>query len=427
MRGSDFSCLVGEISYSDQASCTHLISYMYPILQVASLKDLNEAVRLAEPDSQPLEEALRRRAVLLQGQGHHREAADTIREILSACPSAVGGPEQKMRLTHMEAQSRAKDGDFAVAVRCLEEEVGHLDAAGGISQDSRERLRDGIKNSIKKLVKKVGREKKSGKETRKTLSPPPPHCLEFRQSPEAGRFTVAGADGVSCGSLLMEEDPVVALLNPDCLGDLWRFCSHCLSPCALSPLPCPGCSSAIFCSSRCRLQAAGSYHRYECRLNLAQHRVEDAADAYRFLLSARVFFQYPLAELSSAWEGGDGGGSHPKLSRLFRMMKHQGERPRWQELKLVVMAVLVLALLRDSGYLDEQEVVGGMGESDVLRMAHDLLQIQDVNTHPVLTALGDGQEDGGGRGEVGVGRIGSAINAEMGSFFNHSCNPNTCR
>ncbi len=104
------------------------------------------------------------------------------------------------------------------------------------------------------------------------------------------------------------------------------------------------------------------------------------------------------------------------------MMTHESDRDREGKIKYAVLAVTILEVLRSTGYLGSNE--DEEKEEEVLRAAHTLVQVQDVNTHPLLAQF---DSDCSSSGEVGLARIGSAINAGIGSTINHSCDPNTCR
>ena len=66
------------------------------------------------------------------------------------------------------------------------------------------------------------------------------------------------------GEMLCCDKAVVSYLSPD---RLLTNCLHCFQS-TLTPLPCPTCSSVVFCSSSCRSFALYSYHKYECCLAL---------------------------------------------------------------------------------------------------------------------------------------------------------------
>lgn len=158
---------------------------------------------------------------------------------------------------------------------------------------------------------------------------------------------------------------------------------------------------------------------------MAQHRAQDIADSYRILLTIRAFLQKPLNEVVDAAKGRKEADSNYR--RLFSMVTHYGERPREEELKYLVLAMLIYRVLERTGYLGKgssEEVTHQRQVSsiDVLKLVHNLIQIQDVNTHPVLAP-----DKGGAGSEVGLTKIGNAINVLIGSFVNHSCDPNTCR
>jgi len=150
--------------------------------------------------------------------------------------------------------------------------------------------------------------------------------------------------------------------------------------------------------------------------------MKDTVDSYRIFLSVRAFLQLPLEESEKAFDNQE--DAHPLYKRLFRMVTHQGHRTEDAELKYLALAVLILQLVEDTGHwrkdLYEKEAL--CSRLKALKMAHKLIQIQDCNTHPICSSVYDG-----GGSEVGLSRIGNAINAILGSSLNHSCAPNTAR
>ncbi len=251
------------------------------------LDDLDECVRLSEADSPVLTDALRRRAERLKADGKMMAASANFEEVTKM---AAATAEVKMRAAHGAAQCRAKAGDPQGAVTLLREAETHLKTAadqGRISAEVAKSVGESIKASMQKLEKKVKKKKFEEEQVAPTESVDDGAAWEQKWCEDGGRFMVASSQGVACGTLLAREDPVTWLLNPDVVSDLWRTCSHCLCACAHVSLPCPGCSSVVYCSSPCRDAALSTYHKYECKVNLCRHRVDGDADSYRIFLSAR--------------------------------------------------------------------------------------------------------------------------------------------
>lgn len=96
----------------------------------------------------------------------------------------------------------------------------------------------------------------------------PPHakvpfianCLEMQQSEELGRYIVANRD-LKVGQVIAIEDGFCTLTLP-CVR--YRRCANCLDECELNLIPCEHCSSTMYCSSNCAIEAFNNFHKYEC-------------------------------------------------------------------------------------------------------------------------------------------------------------------
>ncbi len=113
-----------------------------------------------------------------------------------------------------------------------------------------------IKESLDKLDKKCQKQQRQDRDGPNPRSSHSNNALfETISGPATGRHSVASSP-VPCGTVLLEEDPLVSLLNPDRTADLLRFCSNCMEPAGWGRLHCAGCSSAAYCSARCREEAS---------------------------------------------------------------------------------------------------------------------------------------------------------------------------
>ncbi|XP_077336697.1 protein-lysine N-methyltransferase SMYD4 [Lithobates pipiens] len=100
--------------------------------------------------------------------------------------------------------------------------------------------------------------------------------LTMHFSDSKGRHLVASQD-IACGELLIQEEAYVSVIIPDgkpiggkstwdiSITNCDLYCHHCLQR-GLTFLPCHQCSSARYCSPKCRDVAWKRYHYVECSL-----------------------------------------------------------------------------------------------------------------------------------------------------------------
>ena len=230
---------------------------------------------------------------------------------------------------------------------------------------------------------------------------------------------------IRSGSIIAIEKPKDYLFNPDDVDILLRCCRHCFQPCQISPIPCTGCTSILFCSTSCRQASLDGIHRYECELDLYNFRSKSSSSSFRIFLTFIAILQYPIETLEEIG-----------TTDLMKMESHNEIRSFEEELKYVVITILILALLKNTSFskkissqdhntpsynLTDQEL-------KIADKINHLLRVQNFNTHPILTAsVGDNQASNKREFNVGLSRLGDCINVAIGSHFNHSCNPNTLR
>lgn len=98
----------------------------------------------------------------------------------------------------------------------------------------------------------------------------PPHasvpfigeCLELRDSNQYGRYVVTNRD-LKVGQVVAVEDGFCSLLLP-CVR--YQRCANCLGEFDLSLIPCPLCTSAMYCSIDCQEEGDKNFHKYECEI-----------------------------------------------------------------------------------------------------------------------------------------------------------------
>ena len=100
------------------------------------------------------------------------------------------------------------------------------------------------------------------------------------------------------------------------------------------------------------------------------------------------------------------------------METHKDNSEFAKDVKYHVLTTILLLLIRRTSYVVQDEISLG-------QIIHHLLRVQSYNTHPIMAAQFDGKR--GKNNQVGLVRIGNALNFASGSMMNHSCNPNTIR
>ena len=79
-------------------------------------------------------------------------------------------------------------------------------------------------------------------------------------------------------------------------------------------------------------------------------------------------------------------------------------------------------LLRETKAPGEKETHWGETEHWLARLVARVFLVQDSNSHPVFRL-----DSSRGPNQAGLETIGSGVFPVIGSFFNHSCSPNTIR
>ena len=207
-------------------------------------------------------------------------------------------------------------------------------------------------------------------------------------------------------------------------------CLNCLAPITAAPHPCLTCASCVFCSPECRARASGSFHRYQCQLNLYHHRQVDTEDAFNIFMVLQTLWQKPFSfwrqnfSDSGARFTGDEDAIDLEYLRYWRMMRHIEARSEWQFLKIIIISVFLTRLTRMTSYItDNDSDSAEVRDVDaLLRNVPDLdstnkpftatetflaevivniFLIQDSNSHPVFRL-----DAGAIRNQVGLETIG---------------------
>ena len=259
-------------------------------------------------------------------------------------------------------------------------------------------------------------------------------AVTIRYAASRGRYAVAARD-IRVGELIAVEEAFVAVLDRE---QRLTNCWHCLQ-CAQRPLPCPGCSGLVFCSTACRDAALASYHPAECGYTDLLYQAQLGA----WLLGYRVLTSRPWAHYRDTLHtwlqrderrgagGGQGEGegvyTSGDLLSFHSLVTHDGAGGKnAPELMMQChVVVFLLRLLQEVGWLPADPGLGAeLGEEAVLagRLLHHFMRAAYYNTHEttqLLTSPGQGQDFTRSSAQ----RIGRLTNPSL-ALINHSCDPN---
>lgn len=100
-----------------------------------------------------------------------------------------------------------------------------------------------------------------------------------RQHPKQGPIMVAKRQ-FKAGDVILREKPMIACVNWD---NVFARCNYCISTNLSHFIPCPNCSTAMFCDEEC-MRKGQKLHRFECGICAVTSKLND------FWLGPRLFF-----------------------------------------------------------------------------------------------------------------------------------------
>ena len=241
----------------------------------AALALYNKAVALAPPKGGQLAVLFANRALILLEQGAPGQALGQLQLAeLEGYPS-----DKSFKLLARRAVCLARLGRSEEAEKWF---VKAEDAAADVEEIGRDAARKLVEKNRREagsvtgnLVMQAGEGWVGAAEDAILTSPNPLYPsltsrVKVVASAEAGRHLIATRH-IEADHLVAVDTPSLTWLASARAGS---NCLNCLASCHL-PLPCPSCTSALFCSLACRTKALDSHHRFECRLGLADLAIEE--------------------------------------------------------------------------------------------------------------------------------------------------------
>lgn len=180
-----------------------------------------------------------------------------------------------------------------------------------------------------------------------------------------GRHAIAQAD-IEAYETVLSEEAYSVVLYPDKFG---LNCAHCLRR-LKAAIPCQHCSRVAFCSIQCRDAAWNSFHQWECPyldVLMGFGCSALARLALRIITSKPISFflqrkQEILDNFANAdeMERNNGKDEYCQILSLVAL-----EDQRWPEDFLLrsTMALILLGILRSSGYFGSKKTTGGSSDS----------------------------------------------------------------
>lgn len=119
--------------------------------------------------------------------------------------------------------------------------------------------------------------------------------MHIEKDCQYGRHLIADRD-LKVGDVICIEKPFVKCIQPE---QRYMRCTHCLKEAPHLLIPCPSCTSAMFCSVECKYEAGEQYHGIECAfIDELMGMEEDVARlAMRIFLIAMQRFDGEITEM----------------------------------------------------------------------------------------------------------------------------------
>nr|XP_054749304.1 SET and MYND domain-containing protein 4-like [Lytechinus pictus] len=227
-----------------------------------ALEFYTKSVQIAPHDgSDTLAFAHANRSAALFHLGHYKACIQDIDEAIGQ-----GYPTDKhYKVLQRKGQCFLKLGcfkeaqeEFLKALQCLECVVGESKRKQEVKTLLQESINPSVEDQLLSLRFKLSDE--SGEEISEISSrlANASTAVIAKYQKEKGRYLEATRD-IEAGELLIKDKPYAAIILKE---EENSYCHHCFVPC--SPIPCPSCTYARYCSSECRAACLSQYHFVEC-------------------------------------------------------------------------------------------------------------------------------------------------------------------
>jgi len=399
----------------------------------AASNKYSAAVAFADQESKDFSLALANRSAALQRLNQFARGIQDINMAIDA-----GYPDDKMyKLLERKAQLLLEEFQFDDArdnFKMAKKMVGN----SSLSSSKQEKFLSDIEKQLKKVGNKENSIKKENSTKRSSefcqMKNPNPlytslhNSVAVKYTKEQGRYTVAKEE-IPAGTIVLVEDPLGWALEVDKFG---THCQHCLGQIALL-IPCPGCTSVMFCSVECKDAAMNDYHSRECGLLgiLAASALNNFC-----LMAVRAMAKYSakeILEMKSDLKPPDieHGKTEDNMTRYdssdikngLNLVHHSEHLEPDEVIMRTMISVFLMKCLKQTKFYDK---VTPDNDDDlfIARVLFTFINACPANTHEVHVLNTPTMERWSPMAEMKP--LGSGL-YPTAALFNHSCDPNIMR
>eukprot|EP00092_Neocalanus_flemingeri_P007710 GFUD01008326.1.p1 GENE.GFUD01008326.1~~GFUD01008326.1.p1 ORF type:complete len:633 (+),score=153.13 GFUD01008326.1:157-2055(+) len=299
---------------------------------------------------------------------------------------------------------------------------------------------------LKECISKFSAKPEEIMKTMAAIAPATANTIDNRLSDsveiieEVGKGRTAFAkSNIGVGSILSVDDCVGAHLNPDDPQKTLQYCLQCLKNVTVQ-YPCSGCPRVVYCSRECQQVAEGSFHKYQCQLDLYGLRQKDTKDGCTIFNSLTIIAGKPAAfwiENQSKFLVPNAASDWPtannteleQMTNLFDMITNENDVSHDSHVRHAVVAVFLLRSFRKTTFYKDSNILvdetGSLSKEELVigKLMYRIRLIKDMNAHPIWGVENNPKD----KSQVGTEQIGGGLYTAIASYFNSDCNPNTIR
>jgi len=353
-----------------------------------------------------------------------------------------GFPDGAYKIHHKIGQCYVKLKKYKSATNSFQAALNELQNSSGVCKKVQTAFSKILKECIAKFSSKPEEKSKPMQKicpnSANKVDPRLSDAVEIIEEVGKGRTAFAKSN-IGVGSILSVDECIGAHLNPDDPQKTLQYCLACLRNVTVS-YPCSGCPRVVFCSRNCQQLAEGSFHKYQCQLDLYGLRLKDTKDGCTVFNSLAIMFSKPLSfwlEHQNKFIHPSGASDWPtvnnseleQFTNLFDMITNEQSVAHESHVRHAVITLLLLRAMRKTTYYNDSGITvktnGPLSKEELTigKLIYKIRLIKDMNAHPIWGTEMDPRD----KTQVGTEQIGGGLYTAIASYFNSDCNPNTIR
>jgi len=345
------------------------------------------------------------------------------------------------KIHHKIGQCYVKKKQYQSATKSFQAALDNLN-----SSNVCKKVQAGFSKILKECISKFSTKPEEGVKRQAEIVPAIANAIDPRLSDsveiieEVGKGRTAFAKtSIGVGSIISVDDCVGAHLNPDDPQKSLQYCLQCLKNITVL-YPCSSCPRVVFCSRECQEIAEGSFHKYQCQLDLYGLRLKDTKDGCTIFNSLAIIAGKPASfwlenqtkflvpNAASDWPTPNNTDLE-KLTNLFNMITNEEDVSRESQVRHIIVSVLILRAFRKTSFYEDSSIkveqTGSLSKEELVigKLLYRIRLIKDMNAHPIWGVENNIKD----KSQVGTEQIGGGLYTAIASYFNSDCNPNTIR